>query len=94
MCKFWKDNFIEFAIWSLDNGYKKGLTIDRIDNNGDYAPYNCQYITLSENITKNNLHERNLSSAEYKLRKLIYEKRKRNWLKEMKAKGYKEEELI
>ena len=94
MCKFWKNNFIEFAIWSLDNGYKKGLTIDRIDNNGDYAPYNCQYITLSENTIKNNLHERNLSSAEYKLRKLIYEKRKRNWLKEMKAKGYKEEELI
>lgn len=57
MCDEWLNSFIAFRNWSYDNGYKEGLTIDRIDNDGDYEPNNCrwvlpreQYLTRSTSI--------------------------------------------
>lgn len=38
-----------FEIWALENGYKDGLTIDRINPNDDYCPNNCRWISLEEN---------------------------------------------
>jgi len=54
ICKRWKDNYLVFKIWAMANGYRKGLTIDRIDNKGNYEPSNCQWITQSENSKKSN----------------------------------------
>ena len=41
-----------FEDWCLANGWQKGLTIDRIDNDNDYCPDNCHFITRAENTKK------------------------------------------
>ena len=52
VCEEWKNDFIVFRDWALINGYKLELTIDKINNNGNYEPSNCQWITRSENAKK------------------------------------------
>lgn len=49
VCDEWMD-FEPFLAWALDSGWEKGLDIDRIDNDGDYRPENCRFVTRSENI--------------------------------------------
>lgn len=54
MCDEWRNDFISFYHWSMQNGYKEGLSIDRIDNDGPYAPWNCRWISVGENVAKAN----------------------------------------
>lgn len=49
ICDEWLHDKFSFIKWSLENGYKDGLTIDRMDSNGDYSPKNCRWITKSLN---------------------------------------------
>jgi hypothetical protein len=52
VCKEWLKDPIVFIEWAEKNGYKKGLSFDRIDNNGNYEPNNCRFITKKENGQK------------------------------------------
>ena len=46
--KDWKDSFVDFYEWSIENGYKEGLSLDRVNNDGNYAPFNCRWATVAE----------------------------------------------
>lgn len=48
VCNEWKNSFLIFNEWALKNGYKEGLSIDRINNNGNYEPTNCRFITIAD----------------------------------------------
>ena len=47
VCDEWKDPE-KFEKWAIENGFKKGLSIDRIDVDGDYEPSNCRWATRKE----------------------------------------------
>lgn len=49
MCDEWRSDFMAFFNWSAKNGYKEGLSIDRIDSSGDYEPNNCRWVTATHN---------------------------------------------
>lgn len=46
-CAEWED-WGSFRDWAIQHGYKEGLTIDRIDVDGNYCPENCRWVTLDE----------------------------------------------
>ena len=58
ICDEWKNNFMNFYNWAMENGYQEGLTIDRINVNGNYEPSNCRFITQKEqqNNRRNNVY--------------------------------------
>ncbi|MDQ1281602.1 MAG: hypothetical protein QG670_2867 [Thermoproteota archaeon] len=58
VCDEWINNLPSFYEWAVASGYKDNLTIDRIDNNGNYCPENCKWSTSIEqgNNQRTNRH--------------------------------------
>ena len=56
------NKFENFRDWALSNGWKKGLTIDRLDPNKNYGPKNCRWATSFQQGE----HRRNLVYVRYK----------------------------
>lgn len=48
VCDAWKNDFLVFYEWAINNGYAHGLTLDRINVNGNYCPENCRWVTAKE----------------------------------------------
>ena len=64
VCERWsmKDGFFYFYKWSMENGYRDNLSIDRIDVKGNYCPENCRWVdmeTQANNRSNNNYVEYN-----------------------------------
>lgn len=47
VCDEWQD-FQSFHDWAITNGYRDDLTLDRVDNDGNYSPDNCRWATWEE----------------------------------------------
>lgn len=56
VCSLWMD-YVSFREWALSNGYADGLSIDRINVNGNYEPENCRWTTMKgqQNNRRNNV---------------------------------------
>ena len=48
ICDEWRADFVAFRNWATGSGYKQSLTMDREDNNGDYTPENCRWVSAQE----------------------------------------------
>src|SRR3990167_480178 len=48
VCNEWLE-FIPFRDWAINNGYTEGLEINRMNNNNNYEPSNCNFVTHEEN---------------------------------------------
>lgn len=58
VCDEWHDA-ATFADWAFNNGWAKGLCLDRIDTNGDYCPENCRWTTPAENAINQRVRKDN-----------------------------------
>ena len=86
MCKEWEDNFINFYNWSIANGYKENLSIDRINNNGNYEPENCRWaINAEQQNNKRNNHIITYNNKKYTIS---------NFCKNFNVYGYNEPEKL
>lgn len=52
VCVEWRESIDAFIAWADASGWRDGLWIDRIDNDGPYSPQNCRWITPAENISR------------------------------------------
>jgi hypothetical protein len=68
VCVAWYEYEI-FKKWALNNGYSETLLLDRINNDGDYEPKNCQFVTRFES----ELNKRNDGFNGIRFRKNRYE---------------------
>lgn len=48
MCDEWRNSVESFFDWAISNGYSDELSIDRINNDGDYTPNNCRWANSKE----------------------------------------------
>lgn len=64
ICDEWENSYEEFRDWALNNGYNGSLEIDRIENDGNYEPSNCHWITRKENKLKQRRIKLTLKVAE------------------------------
>lgn len=95
VCDEWGE-YLPFAEWARANGYSEQLTLDRIDNDGDYEPNNCRWVTVREQ--QNNKRSNRVimyHGKEYTLTQLAeYAGLKKTTLKERLNNGWSVEDAV
>lgn len=66
VCTEWKESFEAFNEWSLHNGYDDSLTLDRINNDGNYSPDNCRWVTMKEQCKNRRRKTKNGSKQQFR----------------------------
>jgi len=61
VCSEWRHNPFAFYTWAEAHGYVEGLELDREDNDGDYTPDNCRFVTHQINSSNRNKRKTNVS---------------------------------
>lgn len=68
LCDEWRNDYLAFKEFALNNGYEEGLSIDRIDGNGNYEPSNIRFVTRAVQSANRNGDK----SRKYNLPKGVY----------------------
>lgn len=58
ICDEWLNDYNTFEQWAINNGFEEHLEIDRINNDGNYAPDNCRFVTSLQNNRNRSKHRR------------------------------------
>lgn len=95
VCDEWKHDFLAFYHWAMANGYSDELSIDRIDNNGNYSPDNCRWVDFDTQVNNRRTNIRivhdgkDLTLAQWcKANQMIYSKAWERHRKALRLKGY------
>jgi len=75
ICEEWKNNFMNFYNWAMENGYQDDLSIDRINSDGNYEPSNCHWATKKEQTINRGLNSNNKSG----IKGISYDKSRKKW---------------
>ncbi len=76
VCDEWINDPKRFVEWGLKNGWRKGLYLDRVDNDGNYSPENCRFVDSKLNNHNQRLLRSNNSSG---YRGVTYDKENNKW---------------
>lgn len=83
ICDEWLNSYETFKQWALYHGYRDDLTIERIDNNGNYRPENCKF--ASYQIQSSNQRVRKDNTSGY--RGVNYSKANDYWVARVQVNG-------
>lgn len=90
VCEEWRTDAKAFYDWAIAHGWSEGLSLDRIDNDGDYCPENCRWATVKEQSHNKRNNLRLTFNGETKIAaewadelnipcKTLYERLRRGW---------------
>lgn len=84
VCDEWRESSRIFMEWSLSNGYRDGLSIDRIDSRGNYEPSNCRWASNHEQM-QNRLKMSKPATSKFK--GVSFHKKSLKWIARIRDKG-------
>ncbi len=86
ICEEWIDDFKTFFNWAIENGWRKGLWMDRIENNDGYFPENIRFVDAGLSSRNQQLLQSNNTSG---YAGVSYDKCRQLWKAEVRGNGVK-----